>query len=63
MSRQPTLTNESFDPGAKLCGHGDRSQRVHYLGGGLWVCLECLAKMFTGKSLTRTDTTQEDSDG
>jgi hypothetical protein len=36
-----------FDPGASatICGHGPRlSTRVHYLGGGLWVCFECLAR-------------------
>jgi hypothetical protein len=33
-----------YDPGARLCGHGDRTVRAHYLGGGLWVCFECLAK-------------------
>lgn len=44
-----TKTAEAeFDPGATLCGHGTRSQRVHYLGGGLWVCFECLAKLLVG---------------
>jgi hypothetical protein len=38
-----------FDPGATLCGHGPRHlTRVHYLGGGLWVCFECLAALLLG---------------
>jgi hypothetical protein len=39
-------TDDTLDPGAKLCGHGGRARRVHYLGGGLWVCFECVAKLF-----------------
>jgi len=38
--------NDEFDPGSSICGHGPREVRVHYLGGGLWVCFECLVKMF-----------------
>jgi len=41
-------SNEEFDPGAQLCGHGNRTKRAHYLGGGLWVCFECLAKLLVG---------------
>lgn len=38
-----------YDPGATLCGHGTRiTQRSHYLGGGLWVCFECFAKLLLG---------------
>lgn len=40
----PVSKEGPFDPGATLCGHGDRSKRVHYLGGGLWICFECLVK-------------------
>ena len=41
--------DDAYDPGATLCGHGTRStQRSHYLGGGLWVCFECLAKLLLG---------------
>ena len=35
-----------FDPGARLCAHGNR---IHYLGGGLWVCFECFAKTLLGR--------------
>jgi hypothetical protein len=34
-------TDPTYDPGASLCGH---ENRVHYLGGGLWVCFGCLVK-------------------
>lgn len=37
---------DDFDPGAVLCGHAPRHLRVHYLGGGMWVCFECLVKAF-----------------
>ena len=40
--------DDTFDPGATLCNHGTRAERVHYLGGGLWVCFECLAKLLVG---------------
>lgn len=36
--------DDTFDPGAVLCGHAPRHKRRHYLGGGLWVCFECLVK-------------------
>lgn len=26
------------DPGAHICAH---DHRIHYLGGGLWVCFSC----------------------
>lgn len=39
---------ETFDPGATLCGHSNRTQRAHYLGGGLWVCFECFARLLLG---------------
>jgi hypothetical protein len=45
---KPLPKDEAYDPGAQLCGHGDRSQRSHYLGGGLWVCFECMAKLLLG---------------
>jgi len=48
MSTSPSPKVETFDPGAQLCGHGDRSQRAHYLGGGLWVCFTCMAKLLIG---------------
>jgi hypothetical protein len=41
--------DDTFDPGATLCGHAPRHERFHYLGGGLWVCFECLVKTL-GKS-------------
>lgn len=44
-----------FDPGAVHCGHGDRTQRTHYLGGGLWVCFECFAKLLLGGRYTSPD--------
>jgi hypothetical protein len=44
------LGENDFDPGAKLCGHAPRHERHHYLGGGLWVCFECFAKLLTGRS-------------
>jgi len=45
---------DDFDPGATLCGHGPRHPtRSHYLGGGLWVCFECLVKTL-GRSGPRT---------
>lgn len=45
----PTKVPEAeFDPGATLCGHGDRTVRTHYIGGGLWICFECLAKLLLG---------------
>jgi len=40
------------DPGAVLCGHAPRPQRAHYLGGGLWVCFECFAKLMLGGRYT-----------
>lgn len=46
MSGKPP--DEVFDPGATLCGHAPRQQRAHYLGGGLWVCFECFAKLLLG---------------
>lgn len=33
------------DPGARLCGH---AHRIHYLGGGIWVCFACWAKALLG---------------
>lgn len=39
---------DTFDPGATLCGHAPRAERFHYLGGGLWVCFECFAKLLIG---------------
>jgi hypothetical protein len=49
MSRKRINDDDTFDPGATLCGHGVRiTQRSHYLGGGLWVCFECLAKLMLG---------------
>lgn len=47
MSKQADA--ETFDPGAALCGHAPRHDRVHYLGGGLWVCFECFAKLLLGR--------------
>ena len=47
MSRKPSH-DDTFDPGEKLCGHAPRHQRAHYLGGGLWVCFECFAKLLLG---------------
>ncbi len=46
MSSQ--AADAAFDPGATLCGHRPRAERFHYLGGGLWVCFECLAKLLVG---------------
>ena len=41
--------DDAYDPGATLCGHGVRpTQRSHYLGGGLWVCFTCFAKLLLG---------------
>jgi hypothetical protein len=52
-ARQKFLRGEDdFDPGARLCGHGDRAKRAHYLGGGLWVCFECFAKLLLGSRYT-----------
>lgn len=49
MSRKKTKEDDAFDPGEVLCGHGTRiTQRSHYLGGGLWVCFECFAKLLLG---------------
>lgn len=49
MSSKKTKEDDAYDPGATLCGHGTRiTQRSHYLGGGLWVCFECLAKLLLG---------------
>ena len=50
MSRKTPKTakadDDSYDPGATLCGHGALvTKRSHYLGGGLWVCFECFAKL------------------
>jgi hypothetical protein len=45
--------DETYDPGARLCGHGPRHPtRAHYLGGGLWVCFECFAKLLLGSRYT-----------
>ena len=52
MSREK-VQDDAYDPGATLCGHGTRiTQRSHYLGGGLWVCFECLAKLMLGGRYT-----------
>lgn len=51
-TRKPVDDSATFDPGAQLCGHGDRTRRAHYLGGGLWVCFECLAKLMLGNRYT-----------
>lgn len=48
MREQQPHNADTFDPGAKLCGHGDRCKRIHYLGGGLWVCFECFARLLLG---------------
>lgn len=40
----PIQREAEFDPGATLCGHGPRHPTRDYLGGGLWVCFECLVK-------------------
>lgn len=51
--------SDDYDPGATLCGHGPRpTKRSHYLGGGLWVCFECFAKLLLGgrKPSSRQDT-------
>lgn len=40
--------DDAYDPGAALCGHRPRAERFHYLGGGLWVCFECFAKLLIG---------------
>lgn len=36
------------DPGTRICSHGDRDVRIHYLGGGIWVCFACWAKLLAG---------------
>ena len=43
-----TRRGDNYDPGAKLCGHAPRNERAHYLGGGLWVCFACFAKLLLG---------------
>ena len=50
MSREKS--HDDDDPGAVLCGHAPRPQRAHYLGGGLWVCFECFAKLVLGGRYT-----------
>ena len=56
MSRN-TPDDDTYDPGAKLCGHGPRpTKRSHYLGGGLWVCFECFAKLLLGGRQPREET-------
>lgn len=50
MSRK--TDTDTFDPGATLCGHAPRHERAHYLGGGLWVCFECFAKLLLGSRYT-----------
>lgn len=47
-SKKNTGADVDYDPGARLCGHGDRTVRAHYLGGGLWVCFECFARALMG---------------
>ena len=44
---------DDFDPGATLCGHGPRHMRMHYLGGGLWVCFECLVKLVKPRKVSQ----------
>ncbi len=48
LASRKTVEGDTLDPGPTLCGHGTRAERVHYLGGGLWVCFECLAKFLVG---------------
>ena len=36
----------SYDPGARICGH---EHRIHYLGGGIWVCFACWAQALLGR--------------
>ena len=43
--RSPRLADVGSDPGARICGHDNRK---HYLGGGLWVCFSCWAKLLIG---------------
>jgi hypothetical protein len=44
VARELRASN-AYDSGARLCGH---DHRVHYLGGGLWVCFACWAKALIG---------------
>jgi hypothetical protein len=38
-------TRDPDDPGAFICGH---DHRIHYLGGGIWVCFACWATLLIG---------------
>ena len=46
--KTPDDPDDTYDPGATLCGHRPRWERFHYLGGGLWVCFECFSKLLMG---------------
>jgi hypothetical protein len=36
------------DPGARLCGH---ENRIHPLGGGIFVCFGCWTRTLTGSAI------------
>ncbi len=38
-------TVECQTPSKTICSHEDR---IHYLGGGLWVCFQCWARLLLG---------------
>ncbi len=48
-TRPPTAAEKrplpGDDPGARICSH---DHRIHYLGGGIWVCFACWAKLLLG---------------
>jgi hypothetical protein len=35
----------TWDPGAVICKH---ENRIHYLGGGIYVCFACWASLLLG---------------
>jgi hypothetical protein len=47
-----TITDKTADPGAAICPVSHQ-HRIHYLGGGMRVCFECFAKLFTGGTRKR----------
>jgi hypothetical protein len=52
MKMKMTKPPDDNDPGALLCGH---EHRIHYLGGGIWVCFACWAKALLGGGRKRQE--------
>ena len=52
MSNRLTPADQRTDPGSAICPT-THPNRIHPLGGGMFVCFECFARLFTGRKTTR----------